>query len=95
MEADSTLAFIENLKMINNSLDKINGRLEVLENDFRERSMKKKFLKWLMAFYPFVIVVLLVILDADHHKISEVASDVNELVNDTKSLMMYASNEEN
>ena len=93
MDSDTTFALIESLKLINGNLEKMYLRIEVLERDFKDREAKRRLMKWLMAFYPIVIGVLIFIIDSDHHKIAEIAGDMSELINDSKSLIMYASND--
>lgn len=95
MDNDTTFALIETLKLINANLEITNRKIEILERDFRDREAKRKLFKWLIAFYPLVIGVLICIIDADHHKIAEVAGDMSELINDSRSLIMFASNDEN
>ena len=93
MESDAAMALIENLKMINQSLDKITSRIDALEKDYQERSLLKRFLKWLIAFYPLIIILLVILIDSDHHKIAEVASDVRELIKDTQSITYLVEND--
>lgn len=93
MDTDTTLALIESLRLINATIEKNNRKIEMLERDFREREVKRRLFKLLVAFYPFVIGLLIYIIDADHHKIAEIAGDVSDLVSDSKKLIMYASNQ--
>lgn len=86
----ATLALIENLKLLNSSLDKIVSRIEILENDYKERYLKKKIFRWLIAFYPAILVALIFVIDIDHKKIAEIAGDINELINDTKAVVSIA-----
>ncbi len=92
MDTDTTYALVESLKLINSNLEKTNRKIEVLERDFKDREVKRRFFKLLIAFYPIVMGILVVMVDADHHKIAEIAGDVSELVSDTKKIVMYASN---
>lgn len=95
MDSDAFNALLESLKLINTNLEKLSKRLDVLEEDYKERSVKKRLFKFLFAFYPVVLVVLLFLVDSDHHKIAEIAGDLNELIQDGRSLVMYANNEDN
>lgn len=94
MESDVAHALIESLRLINVTLEKMARRIEVLENDFKERSIKKRLFRWLVAFYPLVIIMLVMLVDSDHHKISEIAGDVSELIKDTQSFAIYANSED-
>ena len=95
MDSDTSVAVMESLKLINSSLQKLFDRIEVLERDFKDREAKRRFFKWLIAFYPLIIGFMLLIVDADHRKMVEVASDISDLVNDSKSLIMYAGSYDN
>lgn len=86
MEAEVVNTLFESLRQINHSIEKLTTRLEVLERDYRERGLKRQMFKWLMAIYPFFLLIMLVLIDADHHKIAEITGDVKELINDTRDL---------
>lgn len=90
MESEAAMAVIESLRMVNSTLDKIVERLEVLESDFQERYFKRRFFKWLISLYPFAIISLIWFVDVDHKKIAEIAGDINELINDTKTISLIA-----
>jgi len=92
-------ALMESIKVINFNLNRLSDaseklyqRIDVLEQDMQERSVKKKFIKSLIAFYPLLILLLMLLIDSDHQKISQVAADVSGLINDSKSLVMVAQN---
>ena len=96
----ATETLIQSIKMINFNLDRLNqttekicNRLDVLENDYRERSLRKKFYRSLIAIYPAIMVCLLWFIGLDHQKVSQAVSDVNLLVQDMKGLTMYAFND--
>lgn len=89
MEADAAYTLVESLKLINSNLEKITSRIEVLEMDYKERSIKKNLAKYLMTFYPFVLVILIFMVDADHRKMTDVARDVHSLISDMQNLTFY------
>lgn len=86
MTSDATYAVIESLKIINSSMEKVTSRIEILENDYKERYLKKRFFRWLVAIYPIVLVFLLFVIDLDHKKIAEISGDIKELIKDASSL---------
>lgn len=95
-------ALMESIKVINYNLsrlsdtsEKLYQRIDILEKDLQERSLRKKFLKSIVAFYPLILVILFMLIDSDHQRLTQVAQDVNGLVRDSKSLMMLADNYEN
>lgn len=91
MDGEASLAFLESIKLINRNLEKVTARIEVLEHDYQYREVKKRFFKYLIAFYPFVITFLLFLVSADHNKIAQIAGDVSGVVKDAKELTMYAA----
>ena len=91
---DSDYALVESLRLINSNLEKVTKRIEVLENDYKERYYKKRFIRWLITFYPTLLIFLLFIIDLDHKKIADVASDINALIQDTRNISMAASSNE-
>lgn len=92
MDSDAVHALLQSLKQINHALEKITQRIEVLESDYKERFIRKSIYRWLLTFYPVIMVVLVIMVDTDHHKIAEISGDVRELINDTRDLSsgMYA-----
>jgi tetrahydromethanopterin S-methyltransferase subunit G len=93
MDSDATLAFLESIKLINHNLEKITSRIEILENDYQYREAKKRFMKYLIAFYPLVITLLLLLINSDHNKIAQIAVDVSGIVTDAKTLTLLADNQ--
>lgn len=96
---NSVNSILETVKIINSNVERVTDsacqlyeRLMVLEKDMTERSTKKKFIKSLIGLYPILMVFMIWVIDSDHHAISQVASDVNSIVKDAKSLTMYADN---
>jgi hypothetical protein len=90
MESTAIYALIENIKILNGNIEKITNRIEVLEGDFKERTIKKRLMRSLIAFYPLVLVSLIWVINADHESISRVAADVSELIKDSQSINPYA-----
>jgi tetrahydromethanopterin S-methyltransferase subunit G len=89
MDSDAFHALLEIIKPMNEDIKKISSRIESLENDYRERGIKKKIYKWLFTLYPLVIVIILFLIDINHNKMIEIASDVKELVSDVNDMAIY------
>ena len=89
MESDGFYALLENIKTINEDIEKISSRIENLENDYRERGVKKKMYRWMFTLYPVIIAILLFLIDINHNKIVEIAGDVRELVSDVNDMAIY------
>lgn len=93
-EVQTTMAaMVESIKTINQSLEKITeasakllDRINILELDLSLREEKKRFYKSLISFYPIVITILIIVLNVDHKKISEVTEDVSKVVNAATSI---------
>lgn len=86
MDASAITVLLDSIRLINANLEKLSARLDIIENDFRERSIKKKLMRWLVTFYPVVMIMLMFMIDSDHHKIAEITGDVKELISDTHDL---------
>lgn len=72
---------------IKETLARIEQLVAELHNIQKNAPVKKLIVKWLMAFYPVAVVVLLFVIDIDHRKFIEVMDDATELVSDINALM--------
>lgn len=51
-------------------------KIELLEKDFQDRFIRKKVYKLLFAFYPVMIMGLLLFLSLDHHRIVQILTEI-------------------
>lgn len=59
------------IERLGKAIDKICDRLIRLEEDLVERTFKKKMMNFLFVLYPVVMLLLVMITNSDHQKISE------------------------
>lgn len=86
MGAENLSAILKHLKLINQSVEIMDSRIEILEKEIKYANNRNKFFKVLMHAYPFFIGCALVMVGADQHKITEIKQDIHELIQDTRDL---------
>lgn len=102
VEMISTLnTLTESIKLINANLErltdstlKLYDRIDVLEKDLQERSIKRKLVKSMFAFYPFILIFLFTCLGIDHNEIATLTKDIRSIMQDTQTLQEYSLNDD-
>lgn len=88
MDSSTALALIESIKNLNATIEKISTRLDILENDFKERTFKKHLIKRITTFYPFFLTLLIIVFNIDHNRLTQITHDVSQIIKDSQSITM-------
>lgn len=76
------------LNKLGNSVDKICNRIEKLEDDYHDRTLKKKIISILFCIYPLIMVFFMITYNSDHQKISEIFNQSKQLMDVIDSINM-------
>lgn len=75
------------LDRMNVSIDKICNRLEILEADYSDRTLKKKIINILFATYPILMILILLFSNTQSQKIDTVYQESQELLQNVSTLV--------
>lgn len=85
--ANSISSLMIQITNINDNITRLAGvsntiteRIHVLENDLQERAIRKKVYKSLLAYYPIILFLMVLLFNLDNHKISEILSYLKILI---------------
>ena len=75
------------LDRLNMSIDKICNRLEVLEADYSDRTLKRKIINILFATYPILICLVFFFSNNQSQKLDNVYQESQELLQNVSTLV--------